>query len=1097
MKRKMKNKIWAYILTMVLVLCNSLAAPVHAEEDGVIVIRSQEDYYKLAAACELDTWSEGKTVLLETNLEFTNINEMVPIPYFQGTFDGQGHSISGLVINYNGSVQGLFRYIGEGGSIQNLNVVGIIGPQGSRSIVGGIAGENYGTITNCTFSGVVRGNSTIGGIVGLNGESGRITGCHVSGIMRGNHYTGGIAGKNSGIIENCINRGNINTSTEEVVLNLEYMNLDNLRSTENTMDITDIGGIAGFSDGRIESCTNNGRVGYQHVGYNVGGITGRQSGYVNNCVNYGSVYGRKDIGGINGQMEPYNTLIFSESTLTKLDEQLDELQARIDKLLNDADTFSDTVTGRLSDMKNQVTNAQNSVSTMLDQIEHVVNTDTDTLNELSARISDTIEKLVPASMELSDASSRLKAAVRHLREAVENVEDASSISQEGMWYVNQAIAEMEDAQANFVLAATPLSEAGESFQDALLAFGDAIKLIQQGATREEIEEKAKQGTDSLIKGMDLLSVCGRSLRSGMEDVTDAMAAIGRAIPYFQDAKNPLYDALHDTDNSLHDVYRMSSSITEAVAGVERALQDLAEKEGLSFAKLEEDFDTSRETLYDSVTEISDTLDFVNSTVSNKNKQIGDDIQAVSDQLFAITKTIRDAFEENSEEKDYIEDISDEDTGEQTEGKTAFCVNAGVVDGDVNVGGITGAMAIEYDFDPEDDIKTEGDSSKNFIYQTRAVIRSCRNDGVITAKKNSVGGIVGSMDLGSVIDCCAYGSITSTGGRYTGGIAGYSVADIRHSYAKCTLSGNDYVGGIAGLGKNIRQCRSLVSIVKSDEYTGAVAGDASGSLEDNYFVSEQYSGVDGISYTTKAEPMSYEDFIALSDLPEEFLRFCLSFVAEDEIVYKTDFAYGADLSHMELPKLPEREGYFARWEDTEYSHMVFDTIVAAIYENRITALESTQKKNDLAVLLVEGSFDGDQQLILNTETMDASELTEGCRLLECWRLTVPEDGNAVHRVQYLIPEDTSNVEIEYKTATGWVKADAHQDGKYLIWDADGSELVFRSIEHASYTLFLYLAAGAAAAAVLILFLIQKKRRTKKGSPQPEEEQETQDASLLNP
>ncbi len=1095
MKTAIKNKIWAYLLTAMLILCH-IVIPAYADEN-IITIKSVEDYYKLAAACELDTWSEGKIILLETDLEFTNGNEMTPIPYFKGTFDGQGHSISGLVISYNGSVQGLFRYIGEGASVNNLNVVGIIGPQGSRSVIGGIAGENYGTISNCTFSGVVRGNSTVGGIAGINGESGKITGCHVSGITRGNHYVGGIAGKNSGTIENCVNRGNINTSTEEVVLHLEYMNLDNLRSTENTMDITDIGGIAGFSDGRIESCTNNGRVGYQHVGYNIGGIAGRQNGYINNCVNYGSVYGRKDIGGINGQMEPYNTLIFSESTLTKLDEQFNELQARIDQLLNDTDQYSDTVTGKLSDMKHHVTGAQNSVNTMLDQIENVVNTDTDTLNELSTRISETIDKLTPASMELSDASSHMKSAIKHLREAVENVEDASSLSQEGIWYVNQAIAEMEDAQADFELAAAPLAEAGESFQTALSAFIDTLKLINEGATKEEIEEKAKQGTDALLRGMDLLAVCNRSLQSGVKNISDAMAAISSAIPYFQDAKNPLHDALNETDTSLQNIYKMSSSATEAIAGVERALQDLAEKEELSFAKLDEDFDTSRETLYDSVTEISDILAFVNSTVSSKNKQINDDIQSVSDQIFAITDTIKDALKEDSEEKEYIEDISDKDTGEQTDGKTAFCVNWGIVNGDVNVGGITGAMAIEYDFDPEDDIKTEGDSSKNFIYQTRAVIRSCTNKGSITAKKNGVGGIVGSMDLGSVIDCYAYGSVTSTDGRYTGGIAGYSGADIRHSYAKCSLSGNNYVGGIAGLGKNIRQCRSLVFIEQSDEYTGAVAGEVSGILEDNYFVSEQYHGVDGISYTTKAEPMNYNDFITLPDMPEEFFSFCLSFVADDQIIYKTQFAYGADLSNIELPRIPERDGSYGRWEDTEYSHMVFDTIVEAIYENHITALESAQKKNDLAVLLVEGRFDSDQQLHLTTKTIDSADIAENDRLLECWNLIIPEDGNTSHRVQYLVPENISSAEIEYKTTTGWQKADTYQDGKYLIWDADGTELVFRSVEKASHTLLLYITAGIATITALVAFLIYKRSNAKKQIQQPEEkEQAKNDNPLLH-
>ena len=67
----------------------------------------------------------------------------------------------------------------------------------------------------------------------------------------------------------------------------------------------DTGGIAGYSDGVIIGCSNYGRVGYEHTGYNIGGIAGRQSGVVTSCTNIGTVYGRKDVGGIVGQMEPY------------------------------------------------------------------------------------------------------------------------------------------------------------------------------------------------------------------------------------------------------------------------------------------------------------------------------------------------------------------------------------------------------------------------------------------------------------------------------------------------------------------------------------------------------------------------------------------------------------------------------------------------------------------------------------------------------------------------------------------------------------------------------------------------------------------------
>ena len=54
---------------------------------------------------------------------------------------------------------------------------------------------------------------------------------------------------------------------------------------------TDIGGVAGFSNGIIQSCVNSGNIGYEHMAYNVGGIVGRQSGYSDDCNNIGTVRG--------------------------------------------------------------------------------------------------------------------------------------------------------------------------------------------------------------------------------------------------------------------------------------------------------------------------------------------------------------------------------------------------------------------------------------------------------------------------------------------------------------------------------------------------------------------------------------------------------------------------------------------------------------------------------------------------------------------------------------------------------------------------------------------------------------------------------------
>lgn len=88
-------------------------------------------------------------------------------------------------------------------------------------------------------------------------------------------------------------------------------------------------------------------MGYPHVGYNVGGVAGRQSGYMASCENTGTVQGRKDVGGIVGQMAPDVTLSYAPGSLEELQEALNALGGSVDKTLADAQSVSDTVTARI------------------------------------------------------------------------------------------------------------------------------------------------------------------------------------------------------------------------------------------------------------------------------------------------------------------------------------------------------------------------------------------------------------------------------------------------------------------------------------------------------------------------------------------------------------------------------------------------------------------------------------------------------------------------------------------------------------------------------------------------------------------------------
>ena len=305
--------------------------------------------------------------MLDADIDLTGV-DFEGIPSFGGALEGQNHIISGLSLTGSGSVQGLFRYVQQGAVVRDLHVSGTVSPAGTRATVGGIAGQNAGTIENCSFDGTVTGTTQIGGIAGINTVTGILTGCSVSGSVYGSHFIGGAAGQNDGVISACTNDAGINTTVSQNEVSLEDLTLEDLLKTERAADITDIGGIAGNSAGVIRACVNRGTVGYQHIGYNVGGIAGSQTGYIEGCVNYGEINARKEGGGIVGQMEPSGILQYSQDTLQQLRGELNTLQGLMNKATSDASASSSELTGQLTDLLNRVTSARNAVDTLLEQV---------------------------------------------------------------------------------------------------------------------------------------------------------------------------------------------------------------------------------------------------------------------------------------------------------------------------------------------------------------------------------------------------------------------------------------------------------------------------------------------------------------------------------------------------------------------------------------------------------------------------------------------------------------------------------------------------------------------------------------------------------
>ncbi len=309
-----------------------------AVEVRSITIRSMEEFEDFARNCRSSAWSVGLTVTLETDIDFQG-RAIMPIPSFSGKFFGNGHKIENFSCAANGSHQGLFRYVEKDGRIVNLKVSGRVTPEGSRCSVGGIVGTNRGSIIGCSFHGTVDGLISVGGVAGEN--LGLISRCSAEGSVSGKHFTGGVCGYNEGVLRLCENSAEVNIEIKDEAVDIETLDIKdligiNLVSTEDGNTVSDIGGIVGISLGLVDQCTNNGTVGYQHYGYNIGGIAGRQSGFMEDCVNNASIFGRKDVGGIVGQMEPY--LILDDSS--SLVDEIQALQEAMDIAMNDMDANS-------------------------------------------------------------------------------------------------------------------------------------------------------------------------------------------------------------------------------------------------------------------------------------------------------------------------------------------------------------------------------------------------------------------------------------------------------------------------------------------------------------------------------------------------------------------------------------------------------------------------------------------------------------------------------------------------------------------------------------------------------------------------------------
>ena len=201
-------------------------------------------------------------ITLDKNIDLTG-KDWTPIGTdydnsYKGTFDGGGHTITGLTFTTNDEFAGLFGWLNRAGTVKNVVMedVQITSNQIYGGSIGGVVGFSWGTIENCTVSGSVSGTVYVGGVVGAQ-WGGSITGCSSSATVKGMVYVGGVVGQTNGdtiTLTACYATGNVI---------IEIAPKKNIAG----------GGLVGMNAGSILACYATGNVtstgsstGYVHIG---------------------------------------------------------------------------------------------------------------------------------------------------------------------------------------------------------------------------------------------------------------------------------------------------------------------------------------------------------------------------------------------------------------------------------------------------------------------------------------------------------------------------------------------------------------------------------------------------------------------------------------------------------------------------------------------------------------------------------------------------------------------------------------------------------------------------------------------------------------
>ncbi len=1053
---------------------------------------------------------------------------------------GIAGSNSGLIIgcSFKGVVQGK-DYVG---GITGMNALtGVINDCTAEGYIhgvhftGGVAGENMGYIINCANKTDVNTSTkdtkiSIDAMTNIN---------KLLSVIKNNDKTpeeantdniisdtGGIAGLSIGIISKCINDG---------VVGYEHVGYN-------------VGGIAGRQSGYVLSCSNNGKIQGRK---DIAGIVGQAEPYI--TLDLSTDVTHKLSEEINKLHDTVNV------TLKDAKKQSNILSGRIAKiqqftagaiddvgyLSNGTVDYANGVSGAASEAFSRVDYIMEEASKkdgVIDQANYAISNVQKSTEDIRKAINDIdldryltesekVEyenaKLIMDSSvsqyseiydnaytgyynhEIADDVSRKitgdenkdlvyvteygevlrvedynydknwlnKAVVEDDLKAMNGVYNEHGILTEGNWYHENENGEL-----------SPLSESNEADRKLLLE--------SKGLAAAEANRMAKELYESpLNNGNDL-----------DEDLSYAASVYSEVTSrHLEQMKDELRSDASRGLNELNDAAENLKSAGQQTKGI---LSNVSGRPDIAFPQFSDEYKLHTSSLTGNLQGMNDNFGLLNQELKNASGNLLDDIQAMTDQFNSVMLLFTDAIDDVMQGEHTIgfEDISQEEAEKCMDATIDSCSNFGIVEGDINVAGVSGAMAIEYDFDLESEITALRDAKLNSSFLTKCVLRDNNNYGEIVGEKDYVGGICGLQELGTILGNGNYANVSSSSGDYVGGVAGSSLSYVVSSFSRGIISGRDYVGGVAGNGVNIKDCFSMVDIPKASSWYGAIAGHASdkGQIRNNYFVSDTLAGIDRISYVEKAQPISYEDSTDTvvfeedsREIPYEFSYLNVSFMLDDEdkgepiLLAKERKNYGEKLSVSDYPLVPNKDGFYATWDIEEVDGIETDMVITAKYNRYLTTLaeEDYSKELHQSQLLVDGMFkEGDELEVTRSENFsidvefleklengeEIKDILDNGGAFESIHLIIPDDGKMQHQVRYL-PFTTFyavNGDFTLSAQNGDVVKVIEPTGKmgdYKTFDITGNDvMLYISYDGIKNQAYKYI--GIAVAALLVFLIL---------------------------